>query len=116
MQLISALWGKDARRGLHGRLAHAPGMVGQRSHLVLEEIGLDLDRVLHTLGIDQLVAEVECCRDVALQVTAELLGLIADPAAKRPGLSRATRNTLRWPFEGVPDFRPALHGSCPGKG
>lgn len=53
-------------------------MAGQRSRLVLEEIGLDLDRVLHVLDFDQLVAEIECRGDIALPVTAELLGLIGD--------------------------------------
>ena len=50
----------------------------QRPHLLLEKFGLDLDRVLHVFGLDQLVAEIESRSDIALHEVAELLGLVAD--------------------------------------
>src|SRR4051794_30786088 len=72
------LWCEDTSRRLHGGLAHAFGLVGQHTHLILEEIGLDLGRVLHVLGLDKLVTEIESRGDVALHVTTELLGLLGD--------------------------------------
>jgi hypothetical protein len=53
-------------------------LVSQRPHLFLEKFGLDLDRVLHVFGLDQLVAEIESRSDIALHEVAELLGLVAD--------------------------------------
>ena len=54
------------------------GLVSQRPHLLLEKFELDLDRVLHVFGLDQLVAEIESRSDIALHEVAELLGLVAD--------------------------------------
>src|ERR1700753_2228024 len=57
---------------LHGRFAHALGLLGQRAHLLLEKLGLQPERVLHVLCLDELVAEVERRVDVALHEVAVL--------------------------------------------
>ena len=63
----SALRSKHPARCLHSRFACAPGLVSQRPHLLLEKFELDLDRVLHVFGLDQLGAEIESRSDIALK-------------------------------------------------
>src|SRR4249919_388338 len=74
----STLWHKDSGRRLHGGLAHTLGLIGHRPHLVLEELGLNLERLLHALGLAQLVTEIKRRSYVALHEIAELLGLIGN--------------------------------------
>src|SRR3954454_5487636 len=71
-------WGKGPRSRPHSRLTHTLGLIGQRPHLVLKEFGLQLEGVLHVLGLGQLVAEVECRADIALHKITNLLGLSGD--------------------------------------
>src|SRR3954453_18569261 len=90
-QYGSILWGEGPRSRPHSRLTHTLGLIGQRPHLVLKEFGLQLERVLHVLGLGQLVAEVECRADIALHKITNLLGLGGDRQRRgiRPFSNRA---------------------------
>jgi hypothetical protein len=58
------------RRGVFCRLARAlaqlPGLLGERLHLPLDEVGLQLQYVLHVLGSHQLLGEFERAGNILL--------------------------------------------------
>ena len=88
--------------------AEALGLIGQPAHLGLEEFGLNLDRVLHVLGLDQLVAEIERAHHVALHT-----GRNTAPRVRRPATARwsgpfpASGSNRCWPCGACRDSRSA---------
>src|SRR5262249_16392338 len=58
----STTWPARGLAGLLGALAQLPGLLGKHLHLPLDEVGLQLQYVLHVLHLHQLTGEFERAR------------------------------------------------------
>src|SRR4051812_44558786 len=115
-QYGSIFWGKGPRSRPHSRLTHTLGLIGQRPHLVLKEFGLQLEGVLHVLGLGQLVAEVECRADIALhKITKPAWPEWRSAAPRNSDLFPMGQNTAHWPVEGGRVPRSASREHSPVK-
>src|SRR5262249_55063264 len=82
----STTWPARSLAGLLRALAQIPGLLGKHLHLPLDEVGLQLQYVLHVLRLHQLTGELERARDVLLRKCHRLFGRVLGAFAGALGL------------------------------